>query len=55
MGHGSKYITSYVQKHIARLAICYDIPFVRDKPLGAPAFVMRKTQKQACLRLDVGD
>ena len=39
MEHGSKYITFYVQKHIAPLAMCYNPPRVRDKPLGAPAFV----------------
>ena len=39
MEHGSKYITFYVQKHIAHLAMCCDPPLVRDKPLGAPAFV----------------
>ena len=37
--HGLKYITFYVQKHIAPLAICCNLPLVRDKPLGASAFV----------------
>ena len=39
MEHGLKYFTSYVQKHIAPLAMCYHPPLVRDKPLGAPASV----------------
>ena len=51
MEHGFKYITFYVKKkqptkqtnkknpHKAPLAICYNIPLVRDKPLGALAFM----------------
>ena len=39
MEHGLKYITFYVQKHIAPLAMCYNLPLVRDKPLAAPIFV----------------
>ena len=34
-----KYVSSYVKKHIVHLAMCYNPPIVRDKPLGAPAFV----------------
>ena len=32
-----KHVTFYV--HIASLAMCYSPPLVRDKLLGAPAFV----------------
>ena len=32
-------ITFYVQKQTASMAMCYDLPLVQDKPLGAPAFV----------------
>ena len=39
MEHGLKYITFYVKKHITHLAMCYNPPLVRDKPLGAYAFV----------------
>ena len=39
MEHGLKYITFYVQKHIAPLAVCYNLPLVCDKPLEVPAFV----------------
>ena len=39
MEHGLNYITLYVQKHIASLAMCYNPSLVRDKPLGAPIFV----------------
>ena len=40
MEHGLKYFTFYVNKYIAPLAIMfYNLPLVRDKPLGAPAFV----------------
>ena len=39
MGHGLRYITFHDQKYIAPLAMCYNPPLVRDKPLGAPAFV----------------
>ena len=35
MKHGLKYIMFYVQKHIAPLAICYNLPLARDKLLGA--------------------
>ena len=37
--HWLKYITSYVRKHIASLAMCYNPPLVRDTVLGAPEFV----------------
>ena len=36
---GLKHITFYVPKHIASLAMCYNLPPVRDKSLGAPASV----------------
>ena len=36
---GLKYITFYVKKHIATLAMCYNPSLVRGKPLGACAFV----------------
>ena len=39
MGHGLKLIIFYVQKHIAALEMCHNQPLVRDKLLGAPAFV----------------
>ena len=39
MEHGLEYITFYVQKHMASLEVCCGLPLVRDKPLGAPAFV----------------
>ena len=39
MEHGLTSITFYVQKHIPPLVMCYNPPLVRDKPLGAPAFV----------------
>ena len=39
MEHALKYITFYVEKHIAHLAMCYNPMLVRDKPLEAPKFV----------------
>ena len=36
-GHGLKLIMFYVQKHIARLPMCYNPALVCDKPLGAAA------------------
>ena len=41
MEHGLEYITFYVLKklHKAPVAICSNPPLVRDKPLGAHAFV----------------
>ena len=39
MEHGLKDIAFYVKKHITTRAVCYSFPVVRDKPLGAPAFV----------------
>ena len=42
MEHGLKHITFYVQKHIAALVMCYNAVLVRDKPIGAPAFVKKK-------------
>ena len=39
MEHGLEYITIYVQKHMASLAVCSGLQLVRDEPLGAPAFV----------------
>ena len=39
MEHGLEYITFYVQKHVAPLAVCSGLKMVRDKPLEAPAFV----------------
>ena len=39
MGHGLKYITFYVQKHVAPLPFCYNLLLVRNNPLGAHAFV----------------
>ena len=41
MEHGLKHITFYVQKHIAALVMCYNAVLVRDKPIGAPAFVKK--------------
>ena len=35
----NEYITFYVQKQMAPLAICSGLPFVRDRLLGVPAFV----------------
>ena len=35
--HGLNHITFYVQKRITHLAMCYDQPLIRDKPLGASA------------------
>ena len=37
--HRLEYITFHVQKLIAPLAIRSNSPLIRDKPLGAPAFV----------------
>ena len=37
--HGLSFITLYVQKHIAALAKCYNLPLVRDKPQWVRAFV----------------
>ena len=37
--HGLEYITFYVQKHIAHLAVCSWPQLVCDGPLGAAAFV----------------
>ena len=39
MGHGLKYITFYVQKHITPSPICHNLPLVRDKPQVARTFV----------------
>ena len=39
MEQGLKYIMFYVQKPIAPLTMCYNLLLVRNKPLGAPAFV----------------
>ena len=39
MEHGFKDVAFYIQKHIALLAVCYNFPLVRDKPLGVSAFV----------------
>ena len=39
MEHGLKHFTFYVKKYIATLAMCYNSSLVRNKPLGAPAFV----------------
>ena len=39
MDHAIKYIAFYVKKHRAPPAACYNFPLVRDKPLGAPAYV----------------
>ena len=50
MEHGLEYITFHVQKHLESLAICSNPLLVRDKPLGAPAFVI--LAKYLCL-LDV--
>ena len=36
-----KYIAFYVQKHIAPWTVVITLLLVRDKPLGAPAFVKR--------------
>ena len=38
----------YVQKHIAHRAVCFNFPLVRDKPLGAPAFVKLVYLHTAC-------
>ena len=29
----------FMLKHIAHMTVCYNFSLVRDKPLGAPAFV----------------
>ena len=39
MEHGLKKYFVLCSKHIAHLTVCYNFPLVRDKPLGAPAFV----------------
>ena len=39
MKHGLKDTKFYVQKRITPLAICYNLRLVRDKALGAPAYV----------------
>ena len=39
MEHGIKDIAFYVQKHIVQRTVCYNLPLVRDKPLGAPLYV----------------
>ena len=39
MEHGLEYITFYVKKYMASLQVCCGLPLVRDKQLGAPAFV----------------
>ena len=39
MEHRLKHITVYVQKLKAPWAMCYNLPLVCDKPLGAPASV----------------
>ena len=37
--HGLEYITFYVQNHIAHFVAFSGFPLVRDRPLGAPAYV----------------
>ena len=39
MEHGLKYFAFYIQKLIAHRIVCYNVPLVCDKPLGAPLFV----------------
>ena len=39
MEHGLEYITFYVQKQMAPLAVCSGLPLVGDGPLGAPEFL----------------
>ena len=41
MEYGSKDIALFVQKHMTLRAVCQNFPLVRDKPLGAPASVIR--------------
>ena len=35
MEHGLEYITFYIQKHLARLAVCSGLPLVRQAAMGA--------------------
>ena len=39
MEHGLKDIVFYVKKHAAYRAVSYNLPLVRNKQLGKPAFV----------------
>ena len=55
MEHGLKLITFYVQKHVAALEMCHNEPLVRDKPLGAPAYVKLVYCYHAIQRLGVRD
>ena len=41
MEHGSKDIAFYVQKHTAHWTVVITSLLVRDRPLGAPAYVKR--------------
>ena len=47
--HGYEYTTLYVQKHIAHLVACFGPPLVRDRPLGAQAF-MKLASSGSCSR-----
>ena len=56
--HGLVYITFYVQKHMAPMAVCSGPSLVRDTPLGAPAFVRlaywltKRSHYKHCFQLD---
>ena len=50
MEYGLEYITFYVQKHVAHVAICFNPPLVRENSLGATAFV-RLTHWVICLEI----
>ena len=50
MVHGLKYITFCAKKYTASLAICYNLPLVRNKPLGAPAFVYSRDSVYLAVR-----
>ena len=39
LGHGLKHITHYAQKHLAGVGMCHNPALVRERPLGAPAYV----------------
>ena len=49
MGHGLKLITFYIQKHIAGLEMCHNLPLAHDKPLGVPASVKLAYRNNFCI------
>ena len=49
MGHGLKLVKFYIQKHIAGLEMCHNLPLAHDKPLGMPASVKLAYRNNFCM------